>query len=422
MDFIPREIPDIRHVEKKTIINFMLYILLLLPDNVYRICTVYLSKTPDYILYRWLNYSFNVIHLVILICGTVIALFCHDRILFGIVGLMALREVIFLFLNNNSCITNSAYEIYLTLFTGIAFLKIVENNCRDASELESFFWKSIFLNVLTVFVAPILGAGIFSETYSRFNAVNMDVGSTGTICVMLVIFCCFSKTVINQILIAGIAITALFISGSRVNLLLLILVLFVGASICALRDHRIRKKWFCFAVGCVVLGIIVATVILIGNHNVATNVNNGLGRMLDAFSFNRMGNDDSVMGRTTSIIAGIDIIKNNPFGISGFFINLQNETIQRGFPTFPHSSLIDYYIFWGPIIIVFLIRIVICLKRLYLSNQIAQFLVLAYLILFVTLSGGPIINFKIVFFYALLFKISFLKENMQNQIRTKRYE
>ncbi len=415
MDFIPRGISDIRHVEKKSIINFMLYILLLLPDDFYKICTVYSSKTPNYILYRWLNYSFNVIHLVILICGIVIALFCYDRILFGIWGLMALREVIFLLLDNNSCITNSAYEIYLTLFTGIAFLKIVENNCRDTSELETFFWKSIFLNVLTVFAAPILGVGIFSGTYSRFNAVNMDVGSTGTICAMLVIFCCFSKTVINQILIVGIAIIALFLSGSRVNLLLLILVLFIGVSICALRDHRISKKWFYFAVGCIVLGIIVVTIILIGNHNVATNVNNGLGRMLDTFSLNKMESDDSVMGRTTSIIAGIDIIKNNIFGISGFFINLQNETIQRGFPTFPHSSLIDYYIFLGPIIIVFLIRIAICLKRLYLSNQIAQFLVLTYFILFVTLSGGPIINFKIIFFYASLFKISFLKEDMGNQ-------
>lgn len=415
MDFIPRRIPDIRHVKKKSIINFMLYILLLLPDDFYRICTVYTSNTPDYILYRWLNYSFNVIHLVILICGVVIAFFCCDRILFGIVGLMALREVIFLLLGNNSCITNSAYEIYLTLFTGISLLKIVENNCRDTSDLETFFWKSIFLNIITVFVAPILGAGILSGAYSRFNAVNMDVGSTGTICAMLVIFCCFSKKVRNQILIMGIAIIALFLSGSRVNLLLLILVLFIGASICALRDHRISKKWFCFSIGCIMLGIITATIILIRNPNMATNLNNGLGRMLDTFKLNKMESDDSVMGRTTSIIAGIDIIKNNPFGISGFFINLQNETIQRGFPTFPHSDLIDYYILWGPIIIVFLVRIIICLKRLYLSNQIAQFLVLAYVVLFVTLSGGPIINFKIIYFYAALFEISFLKENMLNQ-------
>lgn len=416
MNLIPRRILDVRQIKKRALINFIFYILLLLPDDFYRIFTIYSSTTPSYIQYKWLNYSFNIIHLIILIWGILIAILCYDRFLFGMASLMAVREIVFLIWGYNSCFTNSSYEIYLTLFTGVALLKLVENNCRSVLDLEYFYWKSIFLNVLTVFVAPILGAGIFSGTYSRFNAVNMDVGSTGTICAMLIILSCYNKTVKNQVLIAGIAIIALFLSGSRVNLLLLFLILIIGAAICARRDCKISKKWFYVIVGGTIVGTIGVLFVLMMNRSMTFGESTGVGRMLSAFSFNKMENDGSVLGRTTSIIAGLDIIKDNPLGISGYFINLQNETIKRGFPTFPHSSLIDYYILLGPIVIGLIVRLFLCLKRLYISNQIVQFLVLIYLILFVTFSGGPIINFKIIFFYATLFRISVLKESERDQL------
>lgn len=411
IDLIQCRFPDIRHIKKGAIYNFVLYILLLLPYDCYRVLALYSSETPSYIHYNWLDYSFNVLHLIILVCGFMLSVLYRNKMIFGIISFMLLREILFLLLGFNSCFENSAYEIYLTLFVGFAFWKLVEHNCQSVDELDHFLWKAIFLNILTVFVAPLVGKGIVSGAISRFNAVNMDVGSTGTICALLVIFCCFNKKVAHQSLIAGIAIVVLFLSGSRINLLLLFMMLFTGALICARIDHKISRKWFYLLTGITIIGAVVITYVVLMTSNSLLSTDSGIGRMFSSFSPDKMEGDDSVIGRATSILAGFDIIYNNPFGISGFFINLQNETIQRGFPTFPHSLMLDYYIFLGPIILLAVARVLICLKRLYSSNQIAQFLALGYLGLFVTLSGSPIINFKIIFFYVALVKISMLKEN-----------
>lgn len=412
MDLIPQRIPNFRKVEKRSISHFILYIMLLLPDDFYRVFAVYSSKTPGYISYKWLNYSFNVVLLMILVVGTMTAICNRDWLMLEIGGVIAFRECFFWLIGYDSCITNAAYEIYLTIFTGIAFLKLVEKSCCTKEELEIFFWRSILLNALTVFAAPILGKGIHEGMYSRFNAVNMDVGSTGTICALLVMFCCFNRTVSKRFWIAGLAVTALFLTGSRVNLLLLFVILTIAVGIRLLQKRKVSKK----CIGVFVGGIVLATIVLLGtvmtNRQMLLNLNGGLGRMMTSFDLTKMGNDGSVIGRTASIYAGIDIIKKYPFGISGYFVNLQTETIRRGFPTFPHSTLLDYYIFLGPIIVVFIARVVICLRRLLASNQIAQFLALAYFLVFITLSGGPIINFKIIFFYALLFKVSLLKEDV----------
>ena len=72
--------------------------------------------------------------------------------------------------------------------------------------------------------------------------------------------------------------------------------------------------------------------------------------MIKAMSFNSMESDSSVLGRSRSIGIGFKIIKEHPFGISGFFTNLQLETQKYGFPTFPHSTFLTYYILIGPII------------------------------------------------------------------------
>ena len=411
IDLIQCRFPNIRHIKKGAIYNFILYTLLLLPYDCYRILALYSSETPSYIHYNWLDYSFNIIHLFILAGGFLLSILCCNKTVFGIISLMLLREILFLLLGFNSCFENSAYEIYLALFVGFAFWKLVEHNCQSVDELEHFFWKAIFLNILTVFIAPLAGKGIISGAISRFNAVNMDVGSTGTICALLVIFCCFNKKVVHQALIAGIALIALFLSGSRINLLLLFMMVLIGALICTRSDHKINRKWFYLLTGIAIIGTVAITYVILMTSNSLLSTDSGIGRMVSSFSPDKMESDDSVIGRTTSILVGLDIIYNNPFGISGFFINLQNETIQRGFPTFPHSSMLDYYIFLGPIILLAIARVINCLKRLYSNKKISQFLALGYLVLFVILSGGPIINFKIIFFYVAMVKISMLKEN-----------
>lgn len=407
--------PNLERIKIQSIIKLFIYILLLLPDDFFSLFTLYSNRTPDNIAYKWLAYSFGLIHLIIVALGFTLALINRDKLLWGVIGIAALREVLLLLLGYNSCFTSSSYEIYLTLFTGIGLFKIIENACHSIQELETFFWRSVFLNVVTVFLAPILGAGFSEGGYSRFNAVNMDVGSTGTICALLIVYCLFNQEVKYRIVIAGIATIALFLSGSRINLVLLVLVVCFGSGKALFCKHRFNKKAICILVTCLSIAIGILLVLLFSGKYESALIGNSLSRMLDSFSFNTMGTDDSVMGRMQSIIIGFDIIKDNPFGISGFFTNLQYETLLRGFPTFPHSSILDYYILLGPIVIALIAWLLIRLIKLY-SVNFSQFLVLLYLIFFVSLSGGPIVNFKIVLLYLMIFKISDLKMKCGNKM------
>lgn len=414
MNSIPNTRIDLRHIRVNTVYKLLIFIVLIVPDDVFTLFAIYTNRTPSFIAYRWLNYSYNIVLLAILVLGIILSLYHNEKRLWILSALIIFREIVFWLFSENSCIADGSYEIYLTLFTGIALAKLAEYACEDYDELNRFFWTVIIANVMTVFLAVLLKAGYAN----RYNAINMDVGSTGTICSITVIYCLFNEKIKNRTLIALLSVVALFLSGSRVNLLLTVIMLAVGFLIRIFQHGAINKRVAISFIALMFFGFIGLIYYDANSFGTVSGSNVSIARMIASFSLDGMRQDSSVLGRTTSIGVGIDIIKNNPFGISGYFTNLQVQTVQRGFPTFPHSSLIDYYIFLGPIFILFIISVVKMLKRLFRSNY-PHFMVLLYMFVFITLSGGPIVNFKIIFIYSTILIVSQQFSRIENSVGTE---
>lgn len=395
---------SLQHVRVRSIYKLLVFLVLILPDDFFTIFAIYTNKSPEFISYRWLNYSFNIVLLVVLLLGLMLSIVHNEKRFWGLIIFALIREVFFIMLGMNSCFSEHSYEIYLTLLTGVSLTLICKYISDDIDDLNAFFWTSVISNVLTVYLAVLMQAGFAN----RYNAINMDVGSTGTICALTIMYCLFSENIRNRLLIAIVALIALFLSGSRVNLLLTMLMLVAGLLVRGFQRRKFERNMVLSFACLSILGFFVLVYIDATNQGLASNTPNtqqSINRMLASFSFDEMGTDASVLGRTNSIEVGIDIIKHNPFGISSYFTNLQTETVQRGFPTFPHSSIIDYYIFLGPILLVLIFNIIKMLRRLW-KNNFSQFMILLYMFIFITVSGGPIVNFKIIYFYSMIILIS----------------
>ena len=71
-------------VKKLTQQMFMITViilLLLLPDDVFSWLPVYQCVTPGFVSYKWLNYSFGIIQLVILLIGILIAVIKKHKLI-----------------------------------------------------------------------------------------------------------------------------------------------------------------------------------------------------------------------------------------------------------------------------------------------------------------------------------------------------
>ena len=133
----------------------------------------------------------------------------------------------------------------------------------------------------------------------------------------------------------------LFLSGSRANFLFAILIVLIYLLNNVIHNYKNNILVINRAVlnqgiliGIVIL-LCVGVIWIIGGKKIIELWNNL--RIFEMLSLKLVSKDDSVMGRMASLRAGWRILKKYPLGISGFFINLQNQLQFNGYPTYPHS-------------------------------------------------------------------------------------
>lgn len=390
----------------KAVYKALLCLLLLLPESFFSFAALYSSTTPGYINYKWLDYKFGIVQLIILIIGCLL-LFSHkNKLIPSLFVLFLARELLISTYTDKTIFNNNAYEMYLAFFVGVAFIELLISTCSSIKEVENTFLLIVLLNILTLYPRVVLN---LTGIDGRYNISNLDVGMTGTFCGIAFMLALFDRECRYRIFQMITSIVGIFISGSRVNLVIFTLILILGVIINTARMKSINKiSWIRgLIISFCVLAVFIGVYIYLNVTGTWTRLINGLlsSRMLSTFNSRSMESDSSFIGRSESLAAGLNIIKTYPGGISGYFINLQTETILRGFPTFPHSSLMDAYILFGPIILILLIYIICNLIRLY-RISFHWFIALLYMLVFITISGGPIVNFKIIFFYGMILYIT----------------
>lgn len=413
MNIIPIKMPNLHAVRKLDIYNTLLLLCLILPDDFFGFITLYTSKTPDSIAYKWLNYQFGFFSVIILLFG-IILYSSQKRAEFGIFMLMVTRELFFLFFGKKSCFLENSYEIYLAIILGICMMNIVCRVNLTMEDRQLFLWRAVYVNIAMVYVSILFH---MNGIVNRYNAPNMDVESTGVICGLAFIFCLFQKDICYRYMLVCMAFGGLILSGSRINLLVAALVALIGAVWNIANDHKVEKNNLVniLLAGYVLIIVLIVFLIMISFFDIKVSLfgnSDIIERMINAINIKNMESDSSVLGRSRSISIGFKILKEHPFGISGFFTNLQLETQKYGFPTFPHSAFLTYCILFGPIVIfliIFMLKLMLNIFKYYMAGALGTL----YLLLFLCLSGGPIVSFKPVFFYALFLNVVKAAENKE---------
>lgn len=397
------------YIYLSTINLLILLFLMIMPDNFFEIASIYNSSTPSGIAYKWLDYHFGIIQLIVLLIGICLTVYNKIYSIFALLLYLLFRELLL----KNSVFEVGAYEMYLTLFVAISFFLITKYTVKSLEQLNSFFNTFLLLNILTVFVNRIISpVGVDGN---RYHASNLDVGGTGMLCSVAILYILEKneKLRICDYIILFITGIALIMSGSRNSMVFLAIVLILKYMIQFISKKRISKKDMLDKIIKYSIIAIIIIIILIIFSNLIFNMLYS-NRIFKTILSGDVASDSSFDGRMQSIVIGIDIIKKNPYGLAGYFINLQRETMKRGFPTFPHSDLICWYLMYGPIILVGYFIIIFKFYKSYINKN--RFLwIIVFCLLNTILSGGAETNFKVLFIYILIIflYINDKKENKQ---------
>ncbi len=393
-------------VKASTILIGLMCFLMILPDDAFGWVSLYKSVTPSSIAYIWLDYSFGIVQLFVLLIGIYYSVKLNKKSLFLLVIVMLVRELIYLLLGANNIFSASAYEMYLSVFIGYAFVLWAEGGLRTVEECERYFKWFLITNMLTLYINLLMGGtgGILS---GRYHSSNLDVGGTGTVCVLCILFLAnLAEKKWYDYIFIGLSVIGLFLSGSRANLLFLILIfgLYIVLNMFFKfkkedKDSHRRSVFFRrFMMSG--MALVAALIIVVVNYDAIFNWILG-SRFQSLFSSQGLRSDDSILGRTASLTAGLDVLEHHPLGISGYFINLQQEIRMRGYPTFPHSTLLSMYLVFGPVVLILYGIWIRMLKKLR-SVDVKYYLMILFLLISTIIYGGPIANFKIIFMIAMI--------------------
>lgn len=385
----------------------LLLFLMIMPDDFFGMFEIYHNATPSFIDYKWLDYRFGIVQLIILIIGIILFLY-HKVYSVGLVSIYFLiRELFF----KNNVFTMHSYEMYLTLFVGLSFLILTIHSAQNYEQLNFFFSAFLFLNVVSVYINRILSSSVAEG--SRYHASNLDVGGTGIICAITLFYLLEikEKKAFDYFFLI-IATIALVMSGSRNSVGIFAILLVAKWIIGIFRREDITKEEIRHSIlRIIAIVILIVAVILIFGHLIKDVLLTN--RIFTTFLSGNIANDDSFDGRSRSIAIGLDIMKVHPFGISGWFTNLQEETRMRGFPTFPHSDTICFYLMYGPVTIILYIYVIIqMIKNKGIHNTFLW--PLLFLLLYSIISGGAETNFKIIYIYGVVIYL-FIRTRLEHE-------
>lgn len=394
-------------VKLSSIVRLILLFILILPSAVFSLGSIYESLTPATISYDWLNYKFGVLQLIICLFGAVEIICQKQRIFLIIFFIEFLREILFYFAYDNSLFNESAYEMYLTVFVGYSLFLIVRRYMNDFRMMDKFYGLFLITNMLTIYINVAMGGrgttssdAALAGIEGRYHASNLDVTETGDLCVLCIIYLFFSS-IRNKYRypLLALSVVGLALSGARASLafLGLIFAFYVIKQLLARvtsRKIKYSDNTIYKAIIILVMAFILGFIMLLNSNEVSSRID--LTRFDALLSLSAMSSDGSFLGRMASLTAGLDVLADNPLGISGYFINLQSEMMARNYPTFPHSTLLSNYLLFGPIIFIFYFIWWRGIREGQHKGNKYFWISLFYLISTV-IAGGPVVNFKALF-------------------------
>lgn len=376
-------------INKWARIAFLL-IFLFSPNDVFKLTSIYHSETLSNIAYKWLDYDFSWLFLVLI----VVALPCLGRrnnfLIFSV--LIFLRSIVYYFAGKDNVFTFRSFELQLSFLCGWMLF------CVGKKWRESFFESDDFslfeLFVLIHFATQIIGMLAHISGFSgRYNAVNLDVETTGflySIYILLEQEYKGKNGVKSYLAFAG-----LLLTGARIPLLLLVIILAIQKFKAYFQNMRAHKIQVSSLVELLLLILLFAFLVTGGFARLGEKMSS-ITRLADLVAGVQ---ESSVAGRIRSLDAGLNILRENYWGLDYSYVILQKYTMAQGFPTFPHSQILIWRIILGPILFWVGVAMVLLRLRLCVRNGYGRMLPLTYFIVYLLATGGPLANYKQIFIY-----------------------
>lgn len=285
---------------------------LIFPDDLFQITGIYKVESPTYVPYRWLNYSFSLLFLIPVVIGGIQAI-KSKRIawLLLLVAILA-RSCVFKIENKNNIFDYGEYEIILTIMVACSLFEWFRNLLNKSNiRLDAFFVVFVVFHIITQFAQFALS---LSRIEGRCNAINLDVETTGFLCGFTAIYLKTLKkynTTVFLLCIAG-----LLLSGSRIALILTIGYLFFYELSQLKKKITIKNS----TVIIMQMGVSAALVVVLLFPRVFDAILNSdfLSAITRTLNFTKGTDLGSYDGRTMSLMAGAEIVKEHPWGIDAF--------------------------------------------------------------------------------------------------------
>lgn len=294
-----------------------------------------------------LDYFMNSFELCIMICGFFLGRYCKKIInLYPLLFCVLIKDAALTLLGHSSPFTWNSWEMYCAPLIAMGCIRIVGRK-QDVSSFEYFMDALIICNFIYQFL--FLMTGRVGDA-GRVTVMNQGVGSVGMMCSYYVIYSLLLRHKDTGLYIKiAIAIVSMVLSGSRFSLLLVAVSIAVNFPI-IFEGLSKRQKISIL----IVVSIIAGCLIAILSNSVLQNKYEIISRMAGLFENNNMAEnineDDSFLERLVSFTVGFEIIEDNCWGLTNSFIDVQTQTIYHGFFSFPHSTLMCYYLLWGPFV------------------------------------------------------------------------
>ena len=368
-------------VSKEQFVCLIVLIVLNIPGFLIDVSTIYHTE-HRFLLgdFAYLSYDLNFFELLLIIWGVLLLPRKSNNVhMLPIIILVALKEVMFFLVGKDNVFSYNSFEMFFCVFVAIASCDIICKETNDSLDyIERFLDLLIIFNFVWQIIFIVSGKIAIGD---RVNAISMGYGAVAYLCSIHILYKLLTKELNkkNLILIA-VCFVSIILSGSRFNLLISLL------GILAFSGYILRNATKNMRIIIVLLLIAFIAVLIASLINPSLfGDNKNLNRVLNLFQggnfIQNLSNDESILGRFLSLQIGIDLIKENPLGLSNSFIDIQGKTIEHGFFSYPHSNLMTYYLRWG---IVFVFCVIwmfrICKEAKRLKNKGVLYFMIVFMI------------------------------------------
>lgn len=386
------------------------FALLFLPVAVIGSTAIYSISSPDFINYKYLNYNFSILALP----SIALAYFVKGKVqvipIGRIIVLILVWNVLHAIAVGNDVFSSFHIEMFLVMIQAWSLLILVFYTHRSVG-IHQF----IDVYVLLCFLSQITRMLLDYSTDGRYGAVGLSVGGSGFLYSIYIVYLINCRDLnVKTIAMLGIALIGLILTGQRTSFAFLVIFIVpsvIGGVYDLGRSARKTKREFIkylFLTLMFVLAfsllLVISLLILIGyDFDYLPFINRGVEAIDGAFSGN-FGEISSVSGRVLSILTGIDVLLQNPWGLSNDFFDLQRNIESSGYPTFPHSTALSMLLLWSSPIAIFCFAYILKLwASLWLAGRNYHSVIL-FLICMSVFWGGPFLDYP--FLFVLLFFVS----------------